>query len=196
MLANAVAPLGGRVKIGNCGSPPRRLRAGWSSRLASARCAAIASARCFSISTIRAKSSVRCGLPWWSRRMRAAKATFRMSVYSCGAMVHANRLILPYALSDTTSTIASVELSASLGELKSCNCPFAVACRRVNCEPFACEVARGERSPLPSSGRVSRRFKRTFAWKTDCWQNRWHLRGKPTFETCKLHVCRNLRSGS
>jgi predicted GH43/DUF377 family glycosyl hydrolase len=38
-------------------------------------------------------------------------------VYSCGAMVHAGRLILPYALSDTSSTIATVDLSALLAEL-------------------------------------------------------------------------------
>ena len=38
-------------------------------------------------------------------------------VYSCGAMVHAGRLILPYALSDTSSTIATIDLASLLAEL-------------------------------------------------------------------------------
>ena len=39
-------------------------------------------------------------------------------VYSCGAMVHAGRLILPYAMSDTASAIASVPLDELLACLK------------------------------------------------------------------------------
>jgi len=39
-------------------------------------------------------------------------------VYSCGAMVHAGRLILPYALSDTSSTIATIDLASLLAKLK------------------------------------------------------------------------------
>ncbi|HEY5793356.1 MAG TPA: glycoside hydrolase family 130 protein [Chthoniobacterales bacterium] len=38
-------------------------------------------------------------------------------VYSCGAMVHRGRLILPYALSDTSSTIATIELAELLKAL-------------------------------------------------------------------------------
>jgi predicted GH43/DUF377 family glycosyl hydrolase len=38
-------------------------------------------------------------------------------VYSCGSMTHRGWLILPYALSDTTSTIATIDLSSLLGEL-------------------------------------------------------------------------------
>ncbi len=38
-------------------------------------------------------------------------------VYSCGAMVHGGRLILPYALSDTCSTIGIVDLAELLGSL-------------------------------------------------------------------------------
>lgn len=38
-------------------------------------------------------------------------------VYSCGAMVHAGRLILPYALSDTSSTIATIDLAELLDGL-------------------------------------------------------------------------------
>ena len=40
-------------------------------------------------------------------------------VYSCGAMVHGDRLILPYALSDTSSTIGTVDLATLLAALKS-----------------------------------------------------------------------------
>lgn len=39
-------------------------------------------------------------------------------VYSCGAMTHAGRLILPYALSDTSTTIATVDLGCLVEELK------------------------------------------------------------------------------
>ncbi|MEX1117668.1 MAG: glycoside hydrolase family 130 protein [Terrimicrobiaceae bacterium] len=39
-------------------------------------------------------------------------------VYSCGAMIHSGRLILPYALSDTSSTIGTVDLKELLGALQ------------------------------------------------------------------------------
>lgn len=38
-------------------------------------------------------------------------------VYSCGSLIHAGKLILPYALSDTASTIATVDLDELLGAL-------------------------------------------------------------------------------
>ncbi len=38
-------------------------------------------------------------------------------VYSCGAMVHGDRLILPYALSDTSSTICTIDLRQLLEAL-------------------------------------------------------------------------------
>jgi predicted GH43/DUF377 family glycosyl hydrolase len=40
-------------------------------------------------------------------------------VYSCGAMVHGDRLILPYAISDTSSTIVTLDLAVLLERLKS-----------------------------------------------------------------------------
>lgn len=40
-------------------------------------------------------------------------------VYSCGAMIHSGRLILPYAVSDTSSTIATVDLDNLLDLLMS-----------------------------------------------------------------------------
>lgn len=38
-------------------------------------------------------------------------------VYTCGALVHGGRLILPYAMSDTVATIVSVEMDALLDAL-------------------------------------------------------------------------------
>jgi predicted GH43/DUF377 family glycosyl hydrolase len=38
-------------------------------------------------------------------------------VYSCGALIHAGRLILPYGLNDSATTIATVELKSLLAEL-------------------------------------------------------------------------------
>lgn len=40
-------------------------------------------------------------------------------VYSCGALVHGDKLILPYALSDTSSTIGTVSLPGLLARLQS-----------------------------------------------------------------------------
>ncbi len=39
-------------------------------------------------------------------------------VYTCGALVHRGRLILPYAMSDTASTIVTMELTVLLDALK------------------------------------------------------------------------------
>jgi predicted GH43/DUF377 family glycosyl hydrolase len=39
-------------------------------------------------------------------------------VYSCGSIVHNNELIIPYAMSDYASTIATVPLNELLGELQ------------------------------------------------------------------------------
>ena len=38
-------------------------------------------------------------------------------VYTCGALLHRSRLILPFGISDTATTIVSVELDALLGAL-------------------------------------------------------------------------------
>ena len=38
-------------------------------------------------------------------------------VYTCGALVHDGRLILPYGLNDTTTKIATIELQALLADL-------------------------------------------------------------------------------
>lgn len=40
-------------------------------------------------------------------------------VYSCGSLIHKNRLILPYAISDFTSTITSIQLDNLLAALQS-----------------------------------------------------------------------------
>jgi len=41
-------------------------------------------------------------------------------VYTCGAMRFNDRIILPYAVSDTFSTVATMKISALLGSLQSC----------------------------------------------------------------------------
>ncbi|HEV7404731.1 MAG TPA: glycoside hydrolase family 130 protein [Chthoniobacteraceae bacterium] len=38
-------------------------------------------------------------------------------VYTCGALLHAGRLVLPYGVSDTATTIVSIELQALLDEM-------------------------------------------------------------------------------
>jgi predicted GH43/DUF377 family glycosyl hydrolase len=40
-------------------------------------------------------------------------------VYSCGSLVHAGQLILPYAMSDTASSFATVPLADLLAAMKS-----------------------------------------------------------------------------
>ncbi len=40
-------------------------------------------------------------------------------VYSCGAMLHQENLILPYAISDEASTVAIIRLTDLLSALKS-----------------------------------------------------------------------------
>jgi predicted GH43/DUF377 family glycosyl hydrolase len=39
-------------------------------------------------------------------------------VYSCGSLIHGNKLVLPYAMSDKATAIVSVDLDALLTELK------------------------------------------------------------------------------
>ena len=39
-------------------------------------------------------------------------------VYTCGAMRHNDQIILPYAISDTFSTFATVDISALIGSLQ------------------------------------------------------------------------------
>ena len=41
-------------------------------------------------------------------------------VYTCGSLLHRDRLILPYALSDTASTIVTIGLSELLAALTPC----------------------------------------------------------------------------
>ena len=38
-------------------------------------------------------------------------------VYTCGALVHAGRLIIPYAMSDRATAVASVELDELIEQL-------------------------------------------------------------------------------
>ena len=44
-------------------------------------------------------------------------------VYTCGALVHRDRLILPYGLSDTATTIATIDLPELLAALTKSKTP-------------------------------------------------------------------------
>jgi predicted GH43/DUF377 family glycosyl hydrolase len=41
-------------------------------------------------------------------------------VYSCGSLIHNNQLIIPYAMSDITSSIATVDVKELIGCMKPC----------------------------------------------------------------------------
>lgn len=45
-------------------------------------------------------------------------------VYSCGSLIHRDRLILPYAMSDTATAIASLSLPDLLGALVASRTPM------------------------------------------------------------------------
>ena len=42
-------------------------------------------------------------------------------VYTCGALVHRGRLVLPYGLSDTASTIVTIDLDELFAAFTPCN---------------------------------------------------------------------------
>ena len=42
-------------------------------------------------------------------------------VYTCGALVHSGRLILPYGRNDSSVTVVTIELEALLAEMKKAN---------------------------------------------------------------------------
>ena len=44
-------------------------------------------------------------------------------VYTCGALIHRGRLILPYGMSDTATTIATIDLAELLGALTQSKTP-------------------------------------------------------------------------
>ena len=86
--------------------------------MASGPCANIASAPCCWILKIQPKSS-----PAWknrcSPRMKREREGYVPNVvYSCGAIIHHEELVIPYAMSDINSGIATVSVSDLLNSMR------------------------------------------------------------------------------
>jgi predicted GH43/DUF377 family glycosyl hydrolase len=107
------------VKIGNCGSP-LETEAGWLVITHG-----VAPMRRYSIGALlldRDDPSIVRGaleLPLVRPQGSEREGYVPNVVYTCGALIHGKRLILPYAMSDTSTTIVSLELDALLGALRS-----------------------------------------------------------------------------
>ena len=96
--------------------PSKPMKAGSCSPMASGLCASIASAPYCLTLKIQQKS-----LPAWDDPLLAPHEKEREGyvpnvVYSCGALIHNNELVIPYAMSDINSGIATVDV----GELIHC----------------------------------------------------------------------------
>jgi hypothetical protein len=52
--------------------------------------------------------------------LAAGSATVNNVVYTCSGMRFKDRVILPYAVSDTFSTVATMKISALIGSMQSC----------------------------------------------------------------------------
>ena len=106
------------LQIGNCGSPIET-EAGW---LVISH--GVGPMRKYSIGaflldrTIPCASSDACAPPAQPRRTEREGYVPNV-VYSCGSMVHAGLLILPYAMSDTASSFATVPVADLLAAMKS-----------------------------------------------------------------------------
>ena len=105
------------LQLGNCGSPIETEPGGWCSPTVSDRCAPTASARSSSISTTRPGSSgsspSRCSAPTADEQDGYVPNV----VYSCGALVHAGTLVLPYGIGDAAIGVATVPMSELLATL-------------------------------------------------------------------------------
>jgi predicted GH43/DUF377 family glycosyl hydrolase len=105
------------VQLGNCGSPIET-EAGWLVLTHG-----VGPVRRYTIGAILldlenpAKIIGRLREPLLSPDEKEREGYVPNVVYSCGAAVHAGRLILPYAMSDYASTFATVELKDLLAAL-------------------------------------------------------------------------------
>ena len=86
---------GRRCSSATAGRRSRPRPGGWCSPTASARCAPTASGRSCSIWTSRPGSSVSCGEPLLSPAADEQDGYVPNVVYSCGALVHAETLVIP-----------------------------------------------------------------------------------------------------
>lgn len=107
------------VKIGNCGSPIET-KAGWLIITHG-----VGPMRKYCMGAILldldnpTKVIGRLKKPLLSPKSSEREGYVPNVVYSCGSLIHNNRLIMPYAISDLTSAIASIELDELLSALKS-----------------------------------------------------------------------------
>lgn len=105
------------VQIGNCGSPIE-LDEGWLLLTHG-----VGPVRKYSIGAVLldkadpSKVIARSAEPLLSSRQSERKGYVPNVVYTCGAMVHRNQLILPYAVSDTYGNFATVSISDLLRSL-------------------------------------------------------------------------------
>ena len=110
---------GRRCNSGTAVRPSKPTPGGWCSPTASARCAPTASGRSCSISTIRHGLSVSYRQPLLSPATDEQDGYVPNVVYSCGALVHADTLVLPYGIGDAAIGVATVPLPELLAALSS-----------------------------------------------------------------------------
>lgn len=106
------------VKIGNCGSPIET-EAGWlllTHGVGPMRRYCLGAMLLDLEDPLRVIGSLR--MPLLEPTGEAREGYVPNVVYSCGALVHGGRLVLPYAVSDTSSTIGTVDLPALLAALR------------------------------------------------------------------------------
>jgi predicted GH43/DUF377 family glycosyl hydrolase len=106
------------VKVGNCGSPIET-KAGW---LVITHGVGPMRKYCIGAILLDLKDPTkligRLKEPLLSAEGNEREGYVPNVVYSCGALVHAGRLILPYAMSDKASAVVSMPLDALLAQLK------------------------------------------------------------------------------
>jgi predicted GH43/DUF377 family glycosyl hydrolase len=106
------------VKVGNCGSPIET-KAGW---LVLTHGVGPMRKYCIGAILLDLKDPTkligRLKVPLLSAEGNEREGYVPNVVYSCGALVHAGRLILPYAMSDKASAVVSMPLDALLAQLK------------------------------------------------------------------------------
>jgi predicted GH43/DUF377 family glycosyl hydrolase len=105
------------VKIGNCGSPIET-KAGW---LVITHGVGAMRKYCIGVMLLDLEDPSRVlshlNVPLLRPEGHAREGYVPNVVYSCGAILHQDQLILPYAMSDTASTIVTMDLDALLDQL-------------------------------------------------------------------------------
>ena len=85
------------------------------------RCAATPSAPYFSTKADPSKVLARCAEPLVRPEIPDREGYVPNVVYTCGRnALFKDRIILPYAVSDTFSTVATMKISALLGSMQKC----------------------------------------------------------------------------